>query len=157
MAGIKILGSSTGQRIPILKVINHPDFSQDCFNDIAILKLAKPLRFNLNVQPACLPDASFEPKPNSGAWVSGWSNFWVNGTLPLKFAFVKIISNDQFQCKITNATPNMICAITGNGDACFDNGNPLIGRDFFSDKIFSTKPNPALVTERGPAVRLYNV
>ena len=91
MAGIKILGSSTGQKIPILKVINHPDFSQDCFNDIAILKLAKPLRFNLNVQPACLPD--FEPKPNSGAWVSGWG-------FPhtLKFAFVKIISKDQFQC-----------------------------------------------------------
>ena len=79
MAGIKIFGSSTGQKIPILKVINHPDFNQD-FNtsilqdfNIAILKLAKPLRFNINVQPACLPDSSFEPKPNSGAWVSGWS------------------------------------------------------------------------------------
>ena len=131
MAGIKILGSSTGQKIPILKVINHPDFSQDCFNDIAILKLAKPLRFNLNVQPACLPDASFEPKPNSGAWVSGWG-------FPdtLKFAFVKIISKDQFQCKST--TPNMICAIaSGNGDACFDTGSPLIGRDsFFQTKYF---------------------
>ena len=129
MAGIKILGSSTGQKIPILKVINHPDFSQDCFNDIAILKLAKPLRFNLNVQPACLPDASFEPKPNSGAWLSGWGV----GTRTLKFAFVKIISKDQFPCNITKTTPNMICAIeSGNGDACFlhpDRGSPLIGRD----------------------------
>ena len=73
VAGIKIFGSSTGQKIPILKVVNHPDFSQDWFNNIAIVKLAKPLRFNSNVQQACLPDNSFEPKPNSGAWVSGWS------------------------------------------------------------------------------------
>ena len=136
MAGIKIFGSSTGQKIPILKVVNHPDFSQDWFNNIAIVKLAKPLRFNSNVQQACLPDNSFEPKPNSGAWVSGWSG--LNGTAALKFAFVKIISKDQFQCNVTKPTPNMICAIdSGNGDACYDLGNSLIGRDsFFQTKYF---------------------
>ena len=28
-AGIRILGSSSGQKIPVLKIISHPDFNQD--------------------------------------------------------------------------------------------------------------------------------
>ena len=42
-------------------------------SDIVILKLAKSLTFNKNVQPACLPDASFSPDTSKKpAVVSGW-------------------------------------------------------------------------------------
>ena len=40
-------------------------------NDIVIVKLAKPLTFNNNVAPACLPAANFFPDKTK-AIVSGW-------------------------------------------------------------------------------------
>ena len=40
-------------------------------NDIIIVKLAKSLTFNANVQPACLPAANFFPDKKP-AVVSGW-------------------------------------------------------------------------------------
>ena len=40
-------------------------------NDIVIVKLAKSLTFNANVQPACLPEANFFPDKQT-AVVSGW-------------------------------------------------------------------------------------
>ena len=40
-------------------------------NDIILVKLAKSLTFNANVQPACLPAANFFPDKKP-AVVSGW-------------------------------------------------------------------------------------
>ena len=71
-----------GQTIRIIKVINHPDWNKDTLhnNDISILKLKDPLKFNTNVQKACLP-AKCVPKPDrppcindlpSRGFVSGW-------------------------------------------------------------------------------------
>ena len=48
-------------------------FDEDTLdNDIAILKLEKPLEFNKNIQPACLPSDDFEPEVGSTCFVSGW-------------------------------------------------------------------------------------
>ena len=43
-------------------------------NDIIILKLTTALKFNKNVQPACLPEKTFDApeKSKSMAVVSGW-------------------------------------------------------------------------------------
>ena len=40
--------------------------------DIIIFKLKTPLKFNSNVQPACLPSAKWEPESNANCFVSGW-------------------------------------------------------------------------------------
>ena len=57
----------------MLKIIIHPDYNKiRGLNDIAIAKLATSLKFNSNVQPACLPDPSFEPKPMAMALFSSW-------------------------------------------------------------------------------------
>ena len=55
-------------------ITTKPAFNKDTMNnDIVILKLAKSLTFNKNVQPACLPDASFSPDTSKKpAVVSGW-------------------------------------------------------------------------------------
>ena len=47
-------------------------------NDIVILKLKSPLKFNSNVQPACLPSPNWAPendeKMKERCFVSGWGN-----------------------------------------------------------------------------------
>ena len=63
----------------IKKVIKHPDFKVTpgggYANDIAIVKLRKPLKFKKNVVGnACLPNQSFEVPSFSAGIVSGWGN-----------------------------------------------------------------------------------
>ena len=47
-------------------------------NDIIILKLKSPLKFNSKVQPACLPSDDWEPefdeKMRERCFVSGWGD-----------------------------------------------------------------------------------
>ena len=47
-------------------------------NDIAILQLAKPVRFNEYIQPACMPNPSYDSYPPNNpikpAYASGWVN-----------------------------------------------------------------------------------
>ena len=47
-------------------------------NDIVILKLKSPLKFNSKVQPACLPSDDWEPeydeKMRERCFVSGWGD-----------------------------------------------------------------------------------
>ena len=141
-AGIMIDGSPIGQDILVQEIIIHPDW--DCLtyrNDIAILKLATPLQFNSNVQPACLPDIKFDPDKGL---VSGWG-YTKPRTKPikhsshstmLKFLRVNVVSSKKCdevfisnaiagnnQCKDLNGTiidcvnakfvnPSMICVGT---------------------------------------------
>ena len=56
-------------------------------NDIVILKLKTALKFNANVQPACLPATTFAPENSkSMAVVSGW------GTLKSGVYFTDILN-----------------------------------------------------------------
>ena len=50
----------------------HPEYNpQNADNDLSVLKLTFPLIWTKNVQPACLPDASFTPDGHMG-FISGW-------------------------------------------------------------------------------------
>ena len=73
-AGIRLESSSSGQRVLVQEIINHPNYnSRTHDNDIAILKLKTHLTFNENVQPACLPKPSFAPEETGEQSVlSGW-------------------------------------------------------------------------------------
>ena len=58
--------------------IGKPYSSVTTENDIIILKLKSPLKFNSKVQPACLPSADWEPendeKMKERCFVSGWGD-----------------------------------------------------------------------------------
>ena len=58
----------------------------DSINDIALLRLKKPLQFNEEVQPACLPNASLKERLYSdGAKtiLSGWGELDPKGELSI--------------------------------------------------------------------------
>merc|ERR1712210_374713 len=76
---VQVEDTTTSQRIDLEKIIwntKQPwDKDGTSNNDIVILKLKSPLKFNDNVQPACLPDvASFDKARASKqmAVLSGW-------------------------------------------------------------------------------------
>ena len=150
-AGIKKVGSSKGQTIDVSAVIIDPSYDEfnngevaKYDNDIAILKLKKPLIFNADVLPARLPDSTLNPElKRTSAIVSGWGT--VRSRRPgaiggptsdnLKFVSVPILeisdcTNLNELYSPTNITTNMICAgdlIDGGEDACQgDSGGPMV-------------------------------
>lgn len=43
--------------IEVVKVMRHKDYMRVIENDIALMKLVKPVEFDVSVQPICLPVA----------------------------------------------------------------------------------------------------
>jgi len=104
-------------------------------NDIVILKLKTALKFNANVQPACLPVTTFAPENSkSMAVVSGWGTLKSDGKLPdiLQYVNVPLMTNadcDKTGYGTSRIKPSMVCAgyAKGGKDSCQgDSGGPLV-------------------------------
>ncbi|XP_050548022.1 venom protease-like, partial [Daktulosphaira vitifoliae] len=127
------------QDIAIEKIIPHELYNRRRHsNDIAILKLATPAKFNKNVQPICLPTSQ---KLRTKLFVKytptviGWGTTEVNG--PLSNALMEvglpIVENrdcnrsySSFPVTIDNS---VLCAgyfKGGKGSCQGDSGNPLM-------------------------------
>jgi len=131
--------TKAGQEIKWGEIIVHPDYNETTLdNDIAILKLASPLTFNNDVQPACLPNRSFKPNGQT-AFVSGWGDTMENGADASTLQFVRVPLMTNEECIGENSvynltsnpqvTSNMMCAgfTEGGKDACQgDSGGPLV-------------------------------
>ena len=142
-AGIKLEGSLEGQKIDIKEIIMHPLYNQSrevakFDNDIALLKLKEPLKFNDNVRPARLPDSKLNPEfKEEFAYVSGWGTTSQGGSSSKDLKFVSVPILEINKCVNLNSlytpseiTTNMICAgdlIDGGEDSCQgDSGGPMI-------------------------------
>ena len=73
-AGVVNQWDQSAQRIQVEKTFIHPEFDEELlFANIAVLKLKTPLCFEEGVvQPACLPDSSFDPIFGETVVASGW-------------------------------------------------------------------------------------
>lgn len=49
------------QVVKIARIITHPEYKGKKYNDIALLKLEHPVKFNSRVRPACLPELNRKP------------------------------------------------------------------------------------------------
>lgn len=59
-------------------ILPHPDYIHNAFiNDIAILRLEKPVKFSDYIRPICLPDT--EPKSGTICTVTGWGQLFEIG------------------------------------------------------------------------------
>ncbi|XP_055526908.1 uncharacterized protein LOC129719538 [Wyeomyia smithii] len=104
-------------------------------NDIAVVLLKTPIRFNEFVQPVCLPAKSQAYQDSMNCTISGWGSTQSGSSahsLELRAAKVPLISDtvcNQPEVYGNNVTDGMFCAgpLDGNVDACEgDSGGPLV-------------------------------
>ncbi|ESO01752.1 hypothetical protein HELRODRAFT_140768, partial [Helobdella robusta] len=121
----------------------HPNYTSFCYywgNDIAILRLATPVRFNRALSPVCLIDPQYDVITTSSiCYALGWglTNFYnsTSDATILQVAKLKLWSWDE--CRKTNffISPSMICAgYTGGiiANCKGDSGGPLVCRNSIS-------------------------
>ncbi|CAL7938816.1 unnamed protein product [Xylocopa violacea] len=123
--------------------VMHPFYSdKDMTNDIGMIRLADPLRFNRWVRPVCLPGPSLfgsmwreKPEPNSTCIAIGWGATTEYGRDPdhLREVEVPILPNCKHEVDRHEAA---LCAgyLQGGRDACQgDSGGPLMCRNPYSE------------------------
>ncbi|NP_001279458.1 uncharacterized protein LOC103185529 precursor [Callorhinchus milii] len=128
------------------RIASHLKFQKKSYNnDIALLKLSKPLVFNNYVIPVCLPEKRFAEQvlmnmPN--ALVSGWGRIYEHGATASKLQQLSVPYVDRLKCVESSKFPvskNMFCAgyDKENKDACQgDSGGPHVTK--YRDTWFLT-------------------
>lgn len=123
-------------RVMGAEVAIHPSYNipVSTNNDIAIIRLSKPIKFSDTIQPACLPAPKEQVADSTNLLVSGWGVTRENGISPeaLQQVIVPVVSSDK--CKSLYGRgqivpETMLCAGFDQGmkDACQgDSGGPLV-------------------------------
>jgi transmembrane serine protease 3 len=129
--------------VPATRAVPHPEYNPDTtLNDIAVVKLSKPIKFTKTIQPACLP-AKGEIVPDTAqGTVAGWGHTQEGAYDTSKILMqvgVPVVSSDKCinnyrQIYMTISKREMLCAgySAGGKDACQgDSGGPLVfaGKD----------------------------
>lgn len=120
--------------IDVEHVIMHGKYGRLDY-DIALLKLAKPVKFSKYVQPICLPSA--DVKPGTKCYITGWGKINHPGSMHhyLQQAAMPIVSNKvcdkkNFATIRVHVTDRMVCAGDGGKtkiSGCHgDSGGPLV-------------------------------
>ncbi|CAO1433720.1 unnamed protein product [Diamesa tonsa] len=115
------------------RIMKHPRYSQSNYNnDIALVKLAEPVKFDGILNPVCLATPGLSFSGYDGV-VTGWGTTSEGGEVSntLQQVEVPVLSNND--CKksayaATRITDNMLCAgfKEGKKDSCQgDSGGPL--------------------------------
>ena len=99
--GIVERDHSDNTPITLESITIHERYETSAYDDIAIIKLAKPLIFNEQVGPACLPKKSYDPKAGTECFVSGWGSEEQDQKLPSKL-IITHITHTYFY----NSSPN---------------------------------------------------
>ncbi|XP_021335883.2 uncharacterized protein si:dkey-32n7.7 isoform X2 [Danio rerio] len=119
-------------------IIIHPDFDSLQFtNDIALLRLAKPVNFTSSISPICLAANDSVFHNGTTCWATGWSYNQDTpssyGTLPV--VMVKVVGNKECDCRYQDIqlywditiTQTTMCTSgeTGYGACSGQLGDPL--------------------------------
>lgn len=113
-------------------IVRHRSFDTESYNnDIALLKLRKPVNFSKIIKPVCLPPPSIDPAGKEGV-VVGWGRTSEGGQLPAVVQEVRVPILSLNQCRglkyrASKITNNMLCAGRASTDSCQgDSGGPLL-------------------------------
>ena len=132
----------------ISKRVSHPNYNKDTVdNDIALLKLKSPVKFNEYVQPICLPSSRAGTFANSRATVAGWgSTEHSSSSHVLLDTQINVISNAEcrrYHNYRSMITKSMLCTrpdshVYAQGSCQGDSGNSAID---ISSTLVSTTTN----------------
>ncbi|XP_030649802.1 prostasin-like, partial [Chanos chanos] len=112
---------------------NYDQYTKD--NDIALLRLSRPVTFTDYVRPVCLAASNSSIKTGTNTWVTGWGAINQDGTtlpFPQTLQEVEVPVADTKKCNSVyggTITDNMICAglEEGGKDSCQgDSGGPMV-------------------------------
>nr|XP_032833601.1 venom prothrombin activator porpharin-D-like [Petromyzon marinus] len=145
----RTVSEPTEQTISIKQIVMHNRFNNATYdNDIALLQMSEPIKFNKYVLPACLPEPDFADNvlKEELARISGWGYLRERGLKAkvLQTSFVPY--QDMARCKESSSytiTKNMFCAGYSDSktDACQgDSGGPHVtpyANTWFSTGIIS--------------------
>ncbi|CAF3673225.1 unnamed protein product [Rotaria socialis] len=111
------------------RVTVHPGYNLDTIkNDLALVRLAEPVQFNENVQPACLPGP--DPEPGSEVVLIGWGVTSTGGEISpvLKQTEVQVIDHcDEHWAEVDDATQLCFKDKTLTSATCQgDSGGPAL-------------------------------
>lgn len=84
------------------KLIRHEGYNEGTkVNDIALIKLSKPLELTNEVQVACLPRSikKLYPPRNQDCWTVGWGKLSEDGIQPDELYNVKLTTYNSSMCK----------------------------------------------------------
>ena len=128
--------SHTDRRIT--RVITHVSFDKQSYEyDIAVLRMVRPVDFQPNAIPICLPDDNVNDLVGRTGSVTGWGRRSEYGQISpiLREVHLPIISNEKCMSMYRLSGQNewipkiFLCAGTANGgkDSCEgDSGGPLV-------------------------------
>ena len=124
------IADSVYNRVDVAEIINHPNFNSETLdNDYAILRLANPIDFTIEVSPACLPADLSATYAGVLASVTGWGTLSSGGSRPSTLQEVEVTVTTNVECNSAydSITSNMVCAADSGKDSCQgDSGGPLI-------------------------------
>ncbi|XP_030557593.1 trypsin-1 isoform X1 [Drosophila novamexicana] len=128
----QITSESQAIQRAVTAVIRHKNFDSDTYNnDIALLRLRKPIIFSKIIKPVCLPRYNYDPAGRIGT-VVGWGRTSEGGELPSIVNQVKVPIMSLAECrtqkyKSSRITSTMLCAGRPHMDSCQgDSGGPLL-------------------------------
>uniref|UniRef100_A0A671YDW1 Peptidase S1 domain-containing protein n=1 Tax=Sparus aurata TaxID=8175 RepID=A0A671YDW1_SPAAU len=118
------------------QIIVHPDYNNTLLNnDIALMKLSRPVFFTDYIRPVCLASNNSQFYSSTSCWTTGWGNLGKDVSLPvstpLQEVQIPVVGNKQCSCSYisvrwANITEQMICAGQESKGACKgDSGGPL--------------------------------
>ena len=77
--------------LDVVKLVRHENFTYDTHdNDIALLKLARPVELDMLTRPACLPERFSNEIPDKECFVTGWGKLSVDGETATKLQVAKV-------------------------------------------------------------------
>jgi trypsin len=121
------------QTIAVDKIVMHENYTSTTIaNDISLLRLATPLKFNVNVSAIALPEQGQASSGNS--LVTGWGTLSAGGDTPdvLQKVTIPVITDAECRDQYGNnqILDSMICAGkpgVGGVDSCQgDSGGPMV-------------------------------
>ncbi|CAF0790987.1 unnamed protein product [Brachionus calyciflorus] len=126
--------TSSSSGISVSKIIGHPSYNTDTLkNDIALMKLEKPVTFNDKIQPACLPANNYA-QPGRVAMVTGWGKVGDYAGTASTLRQVAVPIRSSTECSFFGLSSTQFCAGYNYAgtvrDSCQgDSGGPLVTKE----------------------------
>lgn len=142
------LKSGDYNKFDIERSIPFPYFTQDGYDDIALLRLSKPIKFGPKLKPICMPyqrrNSKMEPLYPANLTMSVWAHpLQQHETAVKRHKCVRIVSRKN--CKIQVEETQLCSDYVQEGEVCNgDSGAPLMsiyGNRMVLEGILSTGPN----------------